>query len=150
MRFCVLEWVYTSRMKNTQHQKDLFYERLYSIMEHQQERQDELHDRRHSDRVPPRNRRRGEAPPLSIRKSIRKKVSDYVRKKGDEYVRAKANKEKVKSLGAKIVGAGIEARKKVAKKPVVYAVQKTKSVAKSGKDMASRIVRKRDLFNRIK
>ena len=33
MRFCVLEWVYTSRMKNTQHQKELFYERMHSIME---------------------------------------------------------------------------------------------------------------------
>jgi hypothetical protein len=38
MRFCVLEWVYTSRMKNTQHQKDLFYERMHSIMEQDRER----------------------------------------------------------------------------------------------------------------
>lgn len=42
MRFCVLEWVYTSRMKNTQHQKDLFYERLYSIMEQDRERINEV------------------------------------------------------------------------------------------------------------
>lgn len=129
-----------------QNNKKQFYDRVQRLLEDDWK---SVPRRRHTD-YSQRGRRAGDVP------SAKQAVKKWIRKKGDEYAVAK-NKNKPMSAGARIVGAGLRARSATARalstkpgKAAKWAASKTAGVVKSAKKAASRILRKRNLLNRIR